>query len=144
MFPTCLFMGIPTWTRKGINQHCRHTTCGLHVLLTDPFPFTSFGLSQSNKNIDVKCSIQTISIRQAITQPFHLLPLNDRISGKCWLSHASLTLNDVTFTERGDTQKLAKAVSLDLDRHVANHPFTGIGETIGGAQLPALLAPGYC
>ena len=28
-----------------------------------------------------------------------------------------------------------KAVVLDLDQYVANHPFTGIGATVGGAQF---------
>ena len=26
-------------------------------------------------------------------------------------------------------------LDLDLDRYVANHPFTGIGTTVGGAQF---------
>ena len=31
-------------------------------------------------------------------------------------------------------------LDLDLDQYVANHPFTGIGATVGGEYLPALLA----
>ena len=39
-----------------------------------------------------------------------------------------LTLNTLSLS-------LSLSLSVDLDQYVANHPFTGIGETVRGAQF---------